>query len=204
MPANRLPVPALIRGTVVLAAGLAFVLGGALQPAAATSSAPPPVALGIHRFGHLRAPDSIVAHADPSGVGFFQPPEGQDGVAYGPWSFDVARDGSVWLMDEIKHRLLVWQAGRSGHPARSVRLPQDPLERVAASRSRPITASTPPTCPRPGLAPRRCGWPSSPRTERCSGRRPPPSRSSTPSCASAPRTPCMSSVATMAPATGRR
>jgi hypothetical protein len=131
MPANRLPVPALIRGTVVLAAGLAFVLGGALQPAAATSSAPPPVALGIHRFGHLRAPDSIVAHADPSEVGFFQPPKGQDGVAYGPWSFDVARDGSVWLMDEIKHRLLVWQAGRSGHPARSVRLPQDPLERVA-------------------------------------------------------------------------
>ena len=131
MPTNRLPVPALIRGTLVLAAGLALVLGGALQPAAATSSAPPPVALGIHRFGHLRAPDSIVAHADPNEVGFSQPPKGQDGVAFGPWSFDVARDGSVWLLDEVKHRLLVWQPGRSGHPARSVRLPQDPLERVA-------------------------------------------------------------------------
>ena len=131
MPANRPLVPALVRGTLVLAAGLALVLGGALQPAAATSSAPSPVALGVHRFGHLRAPDSIVAHADPNEVGFFQPPEGQDGVAFGPWSFDVARDGSVWLLDEVKHRLLVWQPGRSGHPARSVRLPQDPLERVA-------------------------------------------------------------------------
>ena len=131
MPANRLPVPALVRGTLVLATGLALVLGGALQPAAATSSVPPPVALGIHRFGHLRAPDSIVAHADPNEVGFFQPPKGQDGLAFGPWSFDVARDGSVWLLDEVKHRLLVWQPGRSGHPARSVRLPQDPLERVA-------------------------------------------------------------------------
>jgi hypothetical protein len=130
MHANRPLVPALVRGILVLAAGLALVLSGAVQPAAASSD-PLPVTLGAHRFGHLRAPDSIVAHADPDEVGFFQPPEGQDGVAFGPWSFDVAQDGSIWLLDEVKHRLLAWRPGRPEHPARSVRLPQDPLERVA-------------------------------------------------------------------------
>jgi hypothetical protein len=130
MPANRLPVPALVRGTLAVAAGLALLLC-VVQPAAATSSVAPPVALGTHRFGHLRAFDSIVAHADASAVGFFQPPEGQDGVAFGPWSFDVARDGSIWLLDEVKHRLLVWRAGQPNRPARLVGLPQDPLERVA-------------------------------------------------------------------------
>ena len=131
MHANRLPVPALVRGALVLATGLALVLGGAVQPAAVTSNAPVSVALGTHRFGHLRAPDSIVAHADPSAVGFFQPPEGQDGVAFGPWSFDVARDGSIWLLDEVKHRLLSWRPGQPDRPTGSVGLPLDPLERVA-------------------------------------------------------------------------
>jgi hypothetical protein len=130
MHTNRLLVSALVRGALVLAAGLTLVLGGAVQPAAA-SSGPMPVDLGAHRFGHLRAPDTIVAHADADEVGFYQPPEGADGVAFGPWSFDVAQDGSIWLLDEVNHRLLVWQAGRPDHPARSVRLPQDPLERVA-------------------------------------------------------------------------
>ena len=130
MHTNRLLVSALVRGVLVAAAGLALVLGGALQPAAAAGSSLP-VDLGAHRFGHLRAPDSIVAHADAGEVGFYQPPEGADGVAFGPWSFDVAQDGSIWLLDEVKHRLLVWPAGRPDHPARSVRLPQDPLERVA-------------------------------------------------------------------------
>ena len=105
--------------------------GGAVQPAAATSGDPPPVALGTHRFGHLRPPDSTVAHADAGEVGFEQPPPGADGVAFGPWSFDVAQDGSVWLLDEVDHRLLVWRPGRPDHPARTVRLPLDPLERIA-------------------------------------------------------------------------
>jgi hypothetical protein len=131
MHGNRLPVPALVRGALTLAAGLALLLGGAVQPATASSSVPGSVALGTHRFGHLRAPDSIVAHADPSAVGFYQPPKGQDGVAYGPWSFDVTRDGSVWLLDEVKHRLLGWRPGQPDRPARSVGLPLDPLERVA-------------------------------------------------------------------------
>jgi hypothetical protein len=155
MHTNRLLVPALVRGALVLAAGLALVAGGAVQPAAATSSVPPPVALGVHRFGHLRAPDSIIAHADPDEVGFSQPPKGQDGVAFGPWSFDVARDGSVWLLDEVNHRLLVWEPGRPDHPARSVRLPLDPLERVADFAVAPDHSIYATYVPPPGPGPKR-------------------------------------------------
>ncbi|HZA84713.1 MAG TPA: hypothetical protein VFC13_25095 [Actinomycetes bacterium] len=131
MRPNRLLVPALVRGGLALAAGLALVLGGTVQPAAATTIGLVSVPLGTHRFGHLRAPDEIVAHADPNQVGFYQPPKGMDGVAFGPWSFDVARDGSIWLLDEVNHRLLSWQPGRPAGPSRSVKLPADPLERVA-------------------------------------------------------------------------
>ena len=97
----RLSVPVLVRGSLALAAGLALVLAAGVQPAAATASVPPPVALGIQRFGHLRPPDAIVARARPEEVGFSAPPEGADGVSYRPWSFDVAQDGSVWLLDEL-------------------------------------------------------------------------------------------------------
>jgi hypothetical protein len=120
---------AVVRGGLALAAGLAFLLGAAAPPAAA-SSALAPVPLGTHQFGHLRAPDTVVAHADPDEVGFSRPPPGADGVAFGPWSFDVANDGSIWLLDEVNHRLLVWQPGQVDHPARTVPLPLDPLERV--------------------------------------------------------------------------
>src|SRR4029453_5890910 len=89
------------------------------------------VALGSHRFGHLRPPDAIVARAGPREVGFFAPPPGQDGLALGTPSVDGPRDGSVWLLDRVNRRLLAWQPGRPTRPARSVRLPQDPLERVA-------------------------------------------------------------------------
>ena len=84
MHPTRRFVPALVRAGLAVAAGLALVLGAAVQPAAATSSVPPPVALGIHRFGHLRPPDAIVARANPDQVGFFSPPAGADGVSYGP------------------------------------------------------------------------------------------------------------------------
>jgi len=131
MHPTRQFVPALVRASLALAAGLALVLGAAVQPAAATSSVPPPVALGIHRFGHLRPPDAIVARANPDQVGFSSPPKGADGVSYGPWSFDVAQDGSVWLLDEVNHQLLMWQAGQPNRPTRAVPLPMDPLERIA-------------------------------------------------------------------------
>ena len=131
MHPTRRFVPALVRASLALAAGLALLLGACVQPAAATSSVPAPVALGIHRFGHLRPPDAIVARADPDQVGFSSPPKGADGVSYGPWSFDVAQDGSVWLLDEVNHQLLVWQPGQPNRPARAVPLPMDPLERIA-------------------------------------------------------------------------
>jgi hypothetical protein len=121
----------LLRAGLALAVGLALLLGALPQPAAATTIAPTLVPLGTHRFGHLRAPDAIVAHADAAEVGFEQPPEGADGVANGPWSFDVAKDGSIWLLDQVNHRLLSWQPGRPDHPARTLPLPMDPLERIA-------------------------------------------------------------------------
>jgi hypothetical protein len=131
MYSTRVLVPTLLRGGLALAAGLALVLGARVQPAAATSCVPPPVALGIHRFGHLRPPDAIVARAGPDQVGFSSPPKGADGISYGPWSFDIAPDGSVWLLDEVNHQLLVWQPARPDRPARTMPLPLDPLERIA-------------------------------------------------------------------------
>jgi hypothetical protein len=86
--------------------------------AAATS--PSLVPLGSHRFGHLRAPQAIVARAGPNDVGFYRP---QEGPSFGPWSFDIARDGSVWLLDQVNDRLLVWRPGRPDRPARTVPLP---------------------------------------------------------------------------------
>jgi len=131
MHPTRLGVPVVVRASLAVAAGLALVLGAGVQAAAATSSVPPPVALGVHRFGHLPPPDAIVARAGPDEVGFSSPPKGADGISIGPWSFDVAQDGSVWLLDEVNHQLLVWQAGQPDGPARSVPLPMDPLERIA-------------------------------------------------------------------------
>jgi hypothetical protein len=80
-----------------------------------------PVALGAHRFGHVRAPDAIVARSGPKEIGLTccaDPPGGD-----GPSSFDVAPDGSIWVLDRLNHRLLVWGAGHAALPLRSVALP---------------------------------------------------------------------------------
>jgi hypothetical protein len=96
-----------------------------------------PVSLGTHRFGHLRSPDAIVARAGPHDVGFecgkpsacassAGSPSGcgcTDVLPQGPASFDVGRDGSTWLLDELNHRLLVWAPGKPVRPARSITLP---------------------------------------------------------------------------------
>jgi hypothetical protein len=37
-------------------------------------------------------------------------------------SFDVARNGSIWMFDVLNHRLLVWQPGKPAHPARTIKL----------------------------------------------------------------------------------
>jgi hypothetical protein len=121
----------LLRAALGLTAGLALLLGALLQPAAATTIAPSKVPLGTHRFGHLRTPDAIAAHADAAEVGFDQLPENGEGAVHGPVSFDIAKDGSIWLLDQVNHRLLVWQPGRPDHPARTLPLPMDPLERIA-------------------------------------------------------------------------
>src|SRR5439155_6120890 len=60
--------------------------------------------------------------AGPKEVGFETPPMGE-GPSIGPWSFDIAQDGSVWLMDEFNDRLLVWSPNRPKRPARIIPLP---------------------------------------------------------------------------------
>jgi len=79
------------------------------------------VRLGAHGFGHVNTPSAIVARTGPGGVGLSccaDPPGGD-----GPSSFDVARNGSIWLLDRVNHRLLVWRAGSPAGPGRSVILP---------------------------------------------------------------------------------
>jgi hypothetical protein len=79
--------------------------------------------LGTHRFGHVRGPDAIVARAGPHDVGLMccaDPPGGD-----GPSSFDIAADGSIWVLDRLNHRLLVWRAGHPARPVRSVMLPRN-------------------------------------------------------------------------------
>lgn len=79
--------------------------------------------LGVHHFGHLSTPEAIVAAAGPKDVGFWVPPVGMDGTPYGPWSYEVAPDGSVWLLDVVNERLIVWSPGRPARPTRTVPLP---------------------------------------------------------------------------------
>lgn len=108
-----------------------------VQPAAASPIKWLAVQLGTHTFGHLSAPDAVVARAGADDVGFEcgkpsacageQSPAGEgcgciDVLPQGPTAFDVRRDGSVWVFDGVKHRLLAWQRGR---PAGSVPLPAD-------------------------------------------------------------------------------
>ena len=66
------------------------------------------VDLGVHRFGRPSAREAVVARAGAGDVFF---PSGEQ--CCGPSSFDVDRDGSIWLLDGGNQRLLVW---RTGHP----------------------------------------------------------------------------------------
>jgi hypothetical protein len=80
--------------------------------------------LGDYRFGQLTPAAAIVARASAHDVGF-EPREG-----YGPWSFDVAADGSIWLLDEVNTRLLAWQPDHPDAP-RIVPLPYKAAEDFA-------------------------------------------------------------------------
>jgi hypothetical protein len=77
------------------------------------------VRLGSHRFGHTRTPDSVVARAGAASVGF----ENNENYQFGPQTFLVGRDGSVWLHDGLNQRLLVWPAGHPDATPRVVPLP---------------------------------------------------------------------------------
>jgi hypothetical protein len=81
------------------------------------------VQLGAHQFGRLQVPDAAVAQAGPAEVGFKK--GGGCGCVDGPQGptlFDVAPNGSIWLLDVLNKRLLVWERGRAARPARAVDL----------------------------------------------------------------------------------
>jgi hypothetical protein len=106
---------ALLVGTLALTAGTA----------AAGSIKWIPVPLGTHRFGQATRPEAVVAKAAPGEVAFKK--NGGCGCLdgpSGPTQFDVARNGSIWLLDVLNRRLLVWQAGRPAHPARKLAFPK--------------------------------------------------------------------------------
>jgi hypothetical protein len=118
---------------------LAATAAVAVHPAGAASIRWLRIDLGTHRFGHLTRPDAVVARAGKSVVGFEcgkpsmcpgqQPSEPREGcgcidtIAQGPTGLDVAADGTVWVVDGVKHRLLAWRRGHTAAPARAVRLP---------------------------------------------------------------------------------
>ena len=78
------------------------------------------VQLGTHRFDRTSA-GTVVAHAGPTQVGW-QLRNG-DASAFGPQTFLVGKDRSIWLDDGLNNRLLVWQPGHQGSVARTVPLP---------------------------------------------------------------------------------
>jgi len=113
------------RAAALTVAGLTILLAAiTLGTAAASPIKWVSVPLGTHQFGHLRSPDAVVARAGLNEVGFKKNGHGcgcTDGPA-GPVSFDVARNGSIWMFDVLNHRLLVWQPGKPAHPARTIKL----------------------------------------------------------------------------------
>jgi hypothetical protein len=77
------------------------------------------VKLGKHQYGQSRAPDAVVARASADEVGW----DIGEGLPLGPQTFNVARDGSVWLQDSVNNRLLMWNPGQPDLFARAVPLP---------------------------------------------------------------------------------
>jgi hypothetical protein len=127
-------------GAIAILGAATILASAAIQPATAAPAKWLAVQLGAHRFGHLRAPDAIVARAAAKNVGFecgrpsacgeSEHSTGAgcgciDVLPQGPTSFDVARDGSIWVLDGVNNRLLVWRAGSPARTARAVRLPRN-------------------------------------------------------------------------------
>ena len=106
-----------VAGLAVAAAGIVLGLAAA-SPIKWVS-----VDLGTHRFGRLSSPGAIVARAGPTEVGFKK--EGGCGCLDGPQGptlFDVGGDGSIYLLDVLNRRLLVWERGRPARPSRTIEL----------------------------------------------------------------------------------
>jgi hypothetical protein len=108
MTATSHPRPAVHSLAAAVGIGALALVGAAAAAGHPASSATRPIVvrLGVHRFGHTRPPDAVVAHATADRVGWLH-----EGVSAGPETFVVDRDRSIWLHDEVNHRLLVWRAG---------------------------------------------------------------------------------------------
>jgi hypothetical protein len=77
------------------------------------------VRLGKHVYGQTRQPDAGVARASAAEVGWDTGGE----FNLGPQTLNVAPDGSVWLQDSYKSRLLAWNPDQPDTFARAVQLP---------------------------------------------------------------------------------
>jgi len=83
---------------------------------------PAVVKLGAHQFGKTKAPEAVVARASADQVGIEPPTPGQL-PGFGPQTFLVGKDGSIWLHDSLNSRLLIWEAGHPETIARTVKFP---------------------------------------------------------------------------------
>jgi len=82
------------------------------------------IRLGKHGFGKPASTGTVVGRARADQVGWqLPPPDCGCGPSFGPQTFLVDRDGSVWLDDSLNNRLLGWTAGRPDAIVRSVPLP---------------------------------------------------------------------------------
>ena len=81
------------------------------------------VKLGTHQFGETKAPEAVVARASADQVGMEPPNPDELLPGFGPQTFLVGKDGSIWLDDNLQKRLLVWNAGQPDSIARTVNLP---------------------------------------------------------------------------------
>jgi hypothetical protein len=98
---------------------------GARAPSSAWILEQPVVVnLGRHQFGQTRVPEAVVARARADQVGWqIHDPSCGCGPSFGPQSFLVGQDRSVWLHDSLNDRMLVWNPDAPDTIVRSVPLP---------------------------------------------------------------------------------
>jgi hypothetical protein len=123
----------IVRVLTLVAALAAFTVVTAPSSADGAAAAATPwtsVDLRGYRYGRLAVPDATPAVAGPKLAGFSTPSQG---ASFGPWAFDVAPGGGVWLLDPVNNRLLTWPTG-SGTAPRIVKLPyRSPVDLAIAA-----------------------------------------------------------------------